>query len=158
MTEIERILDQLNLAFKGEAWHGPSVMATIQGITAQQAAARPFNGVHSIWELVLHIAAWERAVGKRLGGERAQLSDAEDWPDVPQTNDQSWEEAKAALRQAHDELVQAVSELDESKLDQSIIEGMSSAYVNLHGVIQHSLYHTGQIAILKKSFSQQETV
>lgn len=64
MTEIQRIVDQLNRAFEGEAWHGPAVMDILEGITAQQAAARPFNGTHSIWEIVLHIAAWERPVAE----------------------------------------------------------------------------------------------
>ena len=158
MTEIERIVDQLNRAFEGEAWHGPAVMDILEGITAQQAAARPFNGTHSIWELVLHIAAWERACRSRLGGERAQLPDAEDWPAVTDTNEEAWEQAKAAVRQAEKELCDAVSGLDESRLDQPIIEGMSSVYVTLHGVIQHSLYHAGQIAILKKASSEQERV
>jgi uncharacterized damage-inducible protein DinB len=158
MTEIKRISDQLNRAFEGEAWHGPAVMEILGGITAQQAAARPFNGTHSIWELVLHIAAWERACRSRLGGKRAQLPDAEDWPEVTDTNEQAWEQAKEALRQAHEKLCYAVSGLDDSGLDQPIIEGMSSVYVTLHGVIQHSLYHAGQIAILKKASSEQETV
>ena len=156
MTEIKRILDQLNLAFAGQAWHGPSVMATIEGITAQQAAARPFSSAHSIWEISLHISAWERACLSRLEGDRAQLSDAEDWPLVTETNDQSWAATKDALRRTHEDLYRAVSKLDDSKLDEPIVEGLSSVYVTLHGVIQHSLYHAGQIAILKKAVSQQE--
>jgi uncharacterized damage-inducible protein DinB len=158
MTEIERIVDQLNRAFEGEAWHGPAVMAILEGITAQQAAAQPFNGTHSIWELVLHIAAWERACRRRLEGERAQLPDTEDWPQVIHTNEQDWEQARESLRQAHDELCDAVSKLDETRLDQPIVEGMSSVYVTLHGVIQHSLYHAGQIALLKKAAAEQESV
>ena len=158
MTEIKRILDQLNRAFEGEAWHGPAVREILGGITAQQAAARPFNGTHSIWELVLHIAAWERACRSRLGGERAQLPDSEDWPEVNDTNEQGWVQAKEGLRQAHEELCEAVSKLDETRLDQPIIVGMSSVYVTLHGVIQHSLYHAGQIAILKKASSEQERI
>jgi len=158
MAEIQRIVDQLNRAFEGEAWHGPAVMEILDGITAQQAAAGLSISTHSIWELVLHIAAWERACRSRLGGERAQLPDAEDWPEVSNTNGESWEQAKEALRQAHKELCDAVSRLDETRLDQPIIDGMSSVYVTLHGVIQHSLYHAGQIALLKKASSEQERV
>jgi len=158
MTEVQRIVDQLNRAFTGEAWHGPAVMNILDGITAQQAAGRPFHGAHSIWELVLHIAAWERACRRRLGGDRAQLSGAEDWPKVTDVNEQAWGQAKEALRQAHEELCKAVSQMDESRLDQPILEGMSSVYVTLHGVIQHSLYHAGQIAILKKASSEDERV
>src|ERR1700704_2513245 len=129
MTEVERIVDQMNRAFAGEAWHGPAVTEILQDVTAQQAAARPLDGSHSIWEIVLHISAWQRAGRRRLEGERAQLPDAEDWPEVTHTNDQAWGKAKEALRQAHENLISAVVKLDKTRLDQPIIEGMSSVYV-----------------------------
>jgi uncharacterized damage-inducible protein DinB len=154
MNEVERILDQLKRAFEGGAWHGPSVLEIIEGITSQQAAARAFAGTHSIWELVLHIAAWERAILKRLNGERAELPTEEDWPPVGATSDEAWEQTTQALKQGHDDLEAAIARLDESRLDQPIIEGMSSVYVTLHGIVQHSLYHAGQIAILKKATSE----
>jgi uncharacterized damage-inducible protein DinB len=154
MNEIERIVDQLKRAFEGEAWHGPSVMEIIEGITAQQAAARPVNGVHSIWELVLHIAAWERAVLGRLQGDRAQLSAQEDWPVVAETSDEAWERTRKNLERGNDELRLAILHLDESRLYEPILEDMPSVYGTLHGVIQHDLYHAGQIAMLKKTISE----
>jgi uncharacterized damage-inducible protein DinB len=53
-------------------------------------------------------------------------------------------------KQALDELHSAIARLNDSQLDQPIIERMGSVYATLHGVIQHSLYHAGQLAILKK--------
>ena len=156
MTEVERIVDQLNRAFEGEAWHGPAVMEILQGITAEQATARPFDQAHSIWELGLHIAAWLRACRSRLEGDRTQLTDSEDWPAVTDTGDQAWADARKSIKQAQTELGSAISLLDDSRLDQPIIEGMSSVYVTLQGVIQHSLYHAGQIAILKKTISERQ--
>jgi uncharacterized damage-inducible protein DinB len=154
MSEITRIVDQLKRAFEGEAWHGPSVLEIIEGITSGQAAARPFNGTHSIWELVLHIAAWEHAIVRRLDGDRAQLPTEEDWPPVTATDDEAWAQTKLKLNQGHHELRSAVAGLDDSRLDQPIIEGMSSVYMQLHGIIQHDLYHAGQIALLKKAVSE----
>ena len=151
MSETERILDQLKRAYKGGAWHGPSVQETLAGISAEMAAARPISSAHSIWEVVLHIAAWEAAVARRLEGDRAQLPSEEDWPPVIEMSEAAWSEAKQTLEQSHDSLVAAVSRLDETKLDQAILPEMSSIYVTLHGVIQHDLYHGGQIAILKKA-------
>ena len=157
MTEIERIVDQLNRAFAGEAWHGPAVIEILEGITARQAAAHPLAGGHSIWELALHITAWTRAGSRRLRGDRAQLTDAENFPAVRDSSERAWEEARRSIKQAHEELRSAILLLDDSRLDQPIIEGMSSIYVTLHGIIQHSLYHAGQIAILKKAFSEGQT-
>ena len=154
MTETERIVDQLNRAFVGEAWHGPAVMEILAGITAEQATARPFAGGHSIWELALHIEAWTRTCCRRLQRDRAQLTDAEDWPAVAGADERGWKQARESLKQAHQELAAAILQLDEARLDQPIIEGMSSVYVTLHGVIQHSLYHAGQIALLKKAVSE----
>lgn len=154
MKEIERIADQLQRAFSGEAWHGPAVMTLLEGINSQQASSRPVPDAHSIWELVHHITAWERAGLRRLRGDRAQLTDSEDWPAVNDTSEERWEQSKSALKQGHVELHSAILLLDDSVLDNPIIEGLSSFYVTLHGIIQHNLYHAGQIAILKKALSE----
>ena len=151
MTEVNRILDQLSRAFEGEAWHGPAVLEILKETTPQQASARPLNGAHTIWETALHIAAWLQACRRRLEGDRAQLTEAEDWPVVTNSDDEGWQEVIVGMKQALDELRSAIALLDDSRLDQPIIEGMSSVYVTLHGVIQHSLYHAGQMAILKKN-------
>ena len=153
MTEIERILDQLKRAYEGEAWHGPSVREALAGVTAAQAHARPVANAHSIWELAHHIAVWENVGRRRLSGDRAaiEISSPEDWPPADDTNEAGWEQAKAALDRGHQALVEAIANVPESRLDEPVFEGMSTVYVTLHGVIQHDLYHAGQIAILKKA-------
>src|SRR6266568_2240114 len=62
-----------------------------------------------------------------------------------------WENAKAALDRGHRALCDAIARVPESILDEPILEGMSTVYVTLHGIIQHDLYHTGQISMLKKA-------
>ena len=155
MNEVERIEDQFRRAFDGQAWHGPSVLALLEGVTAQQAAAHPVPGAHSIWELTLHIAAWENACKLRLEGDPAQLSDEEDWPPVTDLSEEAWTQTKQQLRSNHEELLKAIARVDESKLDQPVMSHatipFSSTYVTLHGGVQHDLYHAGQIAILKKA-------
>lgn len=104
MNEIERIETQLKLAFEGGAWHGPGVLETLDGVTATQAAAHPVAGAHSIWELVVHIAAWEGACRRRLKGDRAELSTEEDWPPVTEADEAAWAITKDALIEGHHKL------------------------------------------------------
>jgi len=155
MTEIERISDQFRRAFDGNAWHGPSVMALLEGVTASQAAARPIPSAHSIWQLVSHIAAWERACLRRLNGDPAQLTDEEDWPAVSDISEVAWQKTKDELVATHQQLLDKIGGLDDARLNQPIINDpsttYSSVYVTLHGAVQHDLYHAGQIAILKKA-------
>ena len=154
-TEVERIRDQFRRAFDGEAWHGPSVLQLLNGVTAQQAAAHPIPGAHSIWQLTLHIAAWESACRRRLEGDPAQLTDAEDWQPIDDTSDAAWESTRQNLIDNHRQLLDAIGKLDESRLNEPIIKDsdtpFSSVYVTLHGGVQHDLYHAGQIAMLKKA-------
>lgn len=154
-TEVDRIRDQFRRSFDGEAWHGPSVLQLLNGVTAQQAAAHPIPGAHSIWELTLHIAAWEGACRRRLQGDPAQLTDAEDWQPIDDTSEAAWERTKELLIDNHRELLNAIATLDESRLNEPIIKDpntpFSSVYVTLHGGVQHNLYHAGQIAMLKKA-------
>ena len=150
-TEVERIRDQLRRAFAGEAWHGPSVLELLGDVDANRAAARPIAGAHSIWELTLHIAAWEKAAVRRLSGDRGELPDEENWPPVNDTSEAAWQQAIADLKNNNQQLQEAVARVKENRLDEPIIEGMSSVYITLHGAIQHDLYHAGQIAILKKT-------
>ena len=155
MRETERISNQFERAFNGEAWHGPSVLELLEGVTAPQAAAHPIPGAHSIWELTLHIAAWEDACRRRLEGDPAQLSDDENFPPTTDTSEAAWESAKRKLIDVHRRLLDVIATTDDSRLDQPIIDStettFSTAYVTLHGGVQHSLYHAGQIAILKKA-------
>src|SRR5258706_1435763 len=152
-SEAARIADQLRRAFEGEAWHGDSVFEILEGVTAARAAARPIAGAHTVWELVLHIAAWDGAVLRRMGGVAVTLSDAENFPLVVDASDGAWRTALAQVRQVHEELVAAVAALPDSRFCE-MVPGKEGAhytfYYMLHGVVQHELYHAGQIALLKK--------
>jgi uncharacterized damage-inducible protein DinB len=152
MKETERIQDQLRRAFEGEAWHGPSIRALLAGIGAEQAAQRPLRDAHSIWEIVLHIAAWEDAVRRQLEGEVVRdLPPDQDWPAVRETGAPAWRETVAALERGHLRLRERVAAFPDERLAERVPAKDYSFYGTLHGVIQHDLYHGGQIAILKKA-------
>ncbi|MGA7189619.1 MAG: DinB family protein, partial [Candidatus Acidiferrales bacterium] len=80
MSEIQRIVDQMDRAFNGDAWHGPSLESLLEGVTAEQASKHPIPSTHSIWELVNHIASWNSIVAHRASGEKVDVSPEQDWP------------------------------------------------------------------------------
>lgn len=151
MHELMRIADLLDRAGHGDAWHGPPVDSTLAGITAEQASARPVAGGHSIWEIALHIAVWDRVVTRRLTGQSFEPSAAQDWPAVTDTSDRAWRSAVGDLRQARSELRSALLAFDPDRLDDTVPGKTYSFYVMAHGIVQHDLYHAGQIALLRKA-------
>jgi uncharacterized damage-inducible protein DinB len=154
MSEIQRILDQLGRAFEGDAWHGPPVLKLLEGVSAKQAAAKPVGVAHSIWEIVLHMMTWQDVVRRRLGGEGiGDLPPELDWPQVPNPTETAWRQAVEDLTQSKQKLREVISQLGDNRLGDQVAGKNYSVYVMLHGVIQHNLYHAGQIAILKKLHS-----
>ncbi len=157
MPETNRIADQLKRAYEGQAWHGPSLREALSDVTAAQALAQPIPNAHSIWQLVLHIAAWMDAVRERIENGPVALPTDGDWPDIMDTSEAGWQATLALLAQKQQALLDATANLTDEQLkrrlgtenDPPSASGYS-AYYNLHGVIQHNLYHAGQIVLLKK--------
>lgn len=151
ISEACGIADQLQRAFYGEAWHGPGLMELLDDVDAKTAAAKPLKDVHSIWELVLHVAAWDGAGLVRLGGKVCQLRGKKNFPVVPEPTQEAWREAVDEAKRTHDRLVATVAGLNDSRLRDRVPGKKYDFYYMLHGIAQHELYHAGQIAILKKA-------
>jgi uncharacterized damage-inducible protein DinB len=150
-SEAGRIADQLQRAFDGSAWHGPALLELLEDVDAATAAARRLPKVHSIWELVLHIAAWDAAGLRRLSGEKCQPAGAANFPPVGKATEAAWRRAVAGTKRTHETLVRAVAALPESRLSDRVPGKRYDFYHLLHGIAQHELYHAGQIAVLKKA-------
>jgi len=150
--DMEIIADQINRAFRGESWHGPSVLEVLAGVSAEDAAAHPIAGAHSIWEIVLHLAGGYTLVLRRVRGERAQLSPEEEWPALAAFSSEAWRESQHTLEQLNQQLQSAVRAFPAERLSQEL-GSEYSAYTQFCGTPQHDLYHAGQIALLKKALS-----
>jgi uncharacterized damage-inducible protein DinB len=149
MRPTELLLDQLNRAFGGEAWHGPALRNLLDGVTETHAKARPVRDGHSILELVVHVGTWMDVVARRVGGAAIESDSVQDWPDLTKT---SWPTAIEQLERAESKLCDAVSRLSTEDLDKRVPGQKLSIHAELLGILQHNVYHAGQIAILKKSY------
>lgn len=156
MNEIERIIDQMDRAFSGDAWHGPSLMSLVQGISAEDASKHAIRRAHSIWELVHHLGSWNSIVRRRFEGERVEITPELDWPPVWEVSETAWKRAVENLSESYARLRRVAEQFCDdhlSHLEPTSAGPSVSRYVVLHGMIQHNLYHAGQIAILKKALA-----
>jgi uncharacterized damage-inducible protein DinB len=154
MTETFRLADQIRRAFEGSAWHGDSVLELLADVNAKTASARPVKDAHSIWEILLHMAAWDNVVTRRIGGTAVSLTDEQNFPAITDTSEAAWGQAVDNTKKTHHELIKAVAGFPDSRLTDQV-PGKSQNYYNFYymfsGIVQHELYHAGQIALLKKA-------
>lgn len=144
ISDIQKITKLLERSFDQQPWYGPSVMDTLKGISAEAANNRLPNS-HSIIEIVLHMTAWRTFVTQQLKGNPIELSDQENFP-----NPTVWEEALAGLNKSQTELLDALKAFPEERLNDKVPLREYRFHFMLNGIVQHDVYHTGQIALLKK--------
>jgi uncharacterized damage-inducible protein DinB len=161
MREVDRIAEQLQRAYNGDAWYGPSVRAALDGVDARMATTRPVAAGHTILEIVLHITAWTREITRRVRVGRAQDPGEGDWPAGSALDDATWKGIVEALDAANADLLAAITKLDDAVLEERIGDARDQAlgsgvsrYVTLHGLVQHHVYHAGQISLLKKALAR----
>lgn len=154
-TESNRIADQLRRAFKGEAWHGPSLLELLDDVSPDQARGRPLASAHNTWELLLHIDFYLQAALDAIQGvPMHELDDSgEDWPAAANAEAVAWFDAQDRTFHNAEKLARAIEQFDDKKLKETVPGRPYDFYFLFHGIVQHSLYHAGQIALLKKAFS-----
>ena len=140
---------------KGKSWSGcPSPAGSLRTIPLDLAVRRSAGLKHSIWELALHIAYWEYAVRRMLeqGPKGGFPRTPSNWPALPESpTDEAWKADRRLVKQERDALIEAIRTFDINRLDApSSVNSKHSTADVMSGIIQHSAYHTGQIALLKR--------
>ncbi|WP_128543589.1 DinB family protein [Larkinella soli] len=153
--ELIRIIDLLNTTYEGEeAWHGPSLVEVLRGVSPEMAGRRLTPNTHSIAELVFHITSW------RIFGVKKMQGDGEFDIKTPEKNfgslqvidDFEWEALQMELSLSQEELVNELDKRDDDEFLEDIVPGRDYTYYDLlHGIINHDTYHAGQISLIKKA-------
>ena len=145
------MFEQLDEAFRGPSWHGPTLLGSLRGVDAKRAAWRPSAGRHNIREIVVHAAYWKYVVRRRLTGDkrgRFPLKGS-NWFAGP-TPGRRWKDDVKLLVEQHELLRDAVRRLPRRRLRAIVAHGRDTAAYTIRGIAAHDLYHAGQIQLLKR--------
>jgi uncharacterized damage-inducible protein DinB len=151
MDNIKNIIRLLNASFHGGAWHGPSLLEQTKGLKVKTAAFKP-GYVHSIAELIYHITSWRLFALKKVQGDAGYNIENEkmNFGDIVHVDEFELETLMMELTLSQDELIRALEEKTDDFLKE-IVPGAEYTFDTLlNGIIHHDIYHTGQIAIIKK--------
>lgn len=148
--EIQNIKILLDNTFNGPAWHGSAVQEVLKDISNKDAL-KTTGSANNIAELVFHMIAWRNfLINKLKGHEDYDVSPEENFQRIEQLSNQEWVDLKARLEASQTELQNILSKTDDQILNQIVGKRNYTFYTLIHGVIQHDLYHLGQIVLLKK--------
>ncbi len=151
MTPVEQLSKLFSDTYEGQAWHGPSLKAVVDGVSAAEAVQQPGHGVHSIVEFTHHAAYWMMLVRKWISGVDAAPDQETSWGSSESTPEVAWQAAKDSLAREYESLKTAIDAFPGEKLGTvAHPESGLTFYTLFHGIIDHNIYHAGQISLLKK--------
>jgi uncharacterized damage-inducible protein DinB len=143
--QLNMIIRQLDRTFNGPAWHGPSVIETLDKITAAHAQNQ-FKDSHTVIQLIAHMATWKKFVAEHVKGNAGyDVSEAMNFPSATNLT-----ETIQRLKDSQEDLLAALKQFPEGKMKDKVPTREYSFQTMLHGIIHHDLYHLGQITLLNR--------
>jgi len=145
VNQTQRIADSYRAATIKAAWYGPSLAELLAEISPDLATAPPAPGGHSISALLQHLLLWnERVRNASDSNPLPRWQPEKEWaePAIP------WNELVTRWNQSRDLLEEKIRNFPLEDLAQQVA-GRSYPYETmLHGIVQHAIYHSGQIAMV----------
>jgi hypothetical protein len=137
-------------------WTSVNLKQTLADVTWQQATTKIYS-LNTIATLVFHINYYVSAVLKVLQGGPLDAHDKYSFDLPPIQNQEDWEKLLAKMWTEAENFAMLVEKLPESKLAETFSdEKYGNYYRNLHGIIEHTHYHLGQIVLIKKILLQRD--
>ncbi len=140
----------------GGNWTSSNLKDQLADINWQQANTKVYS-FNTIAALVFHINYYVAVVLKVLQGEALNASDKFSFDHPPINSKEDWENLLNKVWTDAEKFAVLVEQLPETKLLENFEdEKYGNYYRNLHGIIEHSHYHLGQIVLIKKIIMQEE--
>jgi hypothetical protein len=134
----------------GGNWTWSNLKDTLAGIDWQQATTK-IHSFNTIAALVFHINYYVGVVLKVMQGEPLSGTDKDSFNCPPIQSQEDWDQLVAKVFTDAEQFASLAEQLPESKLEETFIdEKYGNWWRNLHGIIEHTHYHLGQIVIIKK--------
>jgi uncharacterized damage-inducible protein DinB len=157
MNTSAKLKLQLQTVLSGKPWYGTPVYSIIDSVSFEAAYEKVEGASHNIAAIVLHMLAWSEEVFKRLNGEAASEPARGDWPDAGKPDEEKWQQLISSFKLLNTELLALIENFpnDEWLRDTHDGRGTYSGYAKTYealitGLIQHHVYHAGQISLLNK--------
>ncbi len=150
--EIDAIIKDIDLVLFGEPWFGRSLFSLLADVHPADVFKKPNGEGHSLIELVYHMVTWADFTLHRLRGDKEKdLKTFEelDWRSIDPLL-HTWSKGLSELESLHQKIIMELKAKDDSILDKKVDYREYNFRFLLKGLIQHDIYHLGQIAYVTK--------
>ena len=150
MTLVQQIAKHLRDVHFGGNWTASNLMKTLSDVNWQEATAK-VDDFNTIAALTFHVSYYLDSIIDVIEGRALTSKDELSFlcPEISSENE--WNELQTSVWERVEKAASLIEGLDDSVLITPFSDEKYGTYFrNLHGLIEHTHYHLGQIAILKR--------
>lgn len=152
---IKNLIRQLNEIQEGSLWFDQCFKEKISQLSDDEVFIRPHAQLHSVAEHISHIIEWRKECMLRFQGKRTDLMNSpDDWKDNIALCNLGWDNLKNLFFESTGTLIKILENEDDSFLEKMFQDTDYNFHYLIEGIIQHDLYHLGQIGITIKLLKQ----
>lgn len=156
MSITKQIAKNVREVHFGGNWTWSYLKEHLTDVTWQEATTKVYS-FNTIAALVYHTNYFVSAVLNVLQGEPLDAHDKYSFDHPPINSQEDWEKLLDKTWADAESVASLIEELPESKLWEVFTdEKYGTYYRNLHGIIEHTHYHLGQIVLIKKLLQQNQ--
>ncbi len=151
--EIQSIINRIETVNSGEPWFGRAVFIIMEEVDPAKVFEKPNGAPHSLIDLLYHMITWADFTLKRLEKDTIRdLKAAEelDWRKID-PKQHSWKKGLKEFKAIHKKIVSLLKKKEDEFLNEKVDYRKYNYRFLLNGMIEHNIYHLGQIAYLKKT-------
>ena len=154
MSLTKQIAKHIREIHFGGNWTWSNLADNLNDITWQQATTKVYN-FNTIATLVYHVNYFVNAALLVLQGEPLNAHDKYSFDHPPIHSQEDWEKLLNKTLTDGEKFASLVEQLPEKRLWENFSEEKyGNYYRNIHGIIEHTHYHLGQIVLIKKILTQ----
>jgi uncharacterized damage-inducible protein DinB len=150
MKESQRIAALYQSVYDGNPWIDITILEVVKDIDYNDALKKIRPDFNSIWEIVNHIISWRKNVLQRVQGKILITPNHNYFETVTETLQEDGQNTLKRLDESQQEWIQFLGSFDKTDFEKIYPNNGMTYYEHIHGIMQHDIYHLGQIVILKK--------
>ena len=149
--EVLTIANSFTDTLTSQPWFGRSVYELLEEVDESKVHTKPNGTEHSMIELLWHMNVWAEftlANLEKRSSKELKAIEENDWRDIDPKK-HTWKAGLEQLKTTHAKIIELLNQSDDRFLSDMVPNRSYNFHYMLKGLVQHNIYHIGQVAYLK---------
>lgn len=159
-TLINHITAQFQNIHFGHNWFGQSYKVKLQDLSKEHRFTRPYPTIHAVAEILAHSTAWRMDAILKIQTGKGELTEAsrDDWQELEKLKEKGWGSIMSEYHSSVEGLLELLKLKDDDFLESHYHDpefaGDFPYSFAIYGILQHDIYHLGQMGLVVKMLKE----